>query len=222
MESLVRWRHPLSAVLTGLLCAVTLIVWRSAPSPHMALKDKEVMHVALIAPPSPPKPVPPQPVPPRPQPPKPPKRVVHRAPPKPAPVKHAKMPEPAPVETAPPQPSAPAPAAPVQTAAPPVDPAASLEAEYIAKTRAEVERVKRYPMSKDARLMRPAGTVTVVFTLGRSGKLLAATVETSAGSILDRQALVTLHWAEFPPFPPGAWPGQAQHRFRVDINFKPS
>ncbi|MDE3114145.1 MAG: TonB family protein [Pseudomonadota bacterium] len=213
MEALAQWRHPVALFLTGVFCLAAFLALH-AHRARIRPAETEVMRISLIAVPSPPEPVV-IPQPPQPQPPKAPKQ--QRPQPQPM-VAHARMPEP--VAPAPPQPTPPA--VPPSPPVPAVSQAVSLEADYIARTRAEVERVKRYPMSKDARLERPAGTVTVVFTLARSGALLDAAIEAEAGSILDRQALVTVRKAAFAPFPPGAWPNEAQHRFRVDIKFAPS
>lgn len=222
LEALAYWRHPLATLATAILA--TLFALRLlAPAPAEAPADNIVMHVSLTAPPAPPKIV--EPTPPAPPKPQPQKEVQHTATRSPV-VNNPKMPEAAADST--PKPTTqeaqtpPAPPAPVSPPAPPQVNNASLEAGYEARCLEQVEHVKRYPMSKDARLLRPEGTVTVVFVLNREGTLQSQEVETSAGSILDEQAQSTVRRAQCGTFPQGAWPKESQHRFRVKINFTPS
>jgi len=212
MDRSFSWRHTLAFLIT-IVSAV--LIWNGT---HLVLTEADrtphtpLMHVSL-AKPSPPAPQPPKVVP------KPPKPVVQK-----------QVASRAPLETSPHAIGPPVSNAPVtnQNASPPSPPAPaapsenlSLQNTYLIAVRGAVEEQKRYPMSKDARLQQPSGTVTVWFVIGRSGELVDSGVEQSAGSILDRAAIESVKRASFPPFPAGAWPSESQHRFTVDLNFHP-
>lgn len=214
MEGRISWRHTLALIVT---LTSAWLIWTGT---HLVLTEPDrikhmpVMHVSLARPPAPP--APPKVVP------KPPKPVVQKA------VAARK-----PLETSPhaigPPPATNAPvAAQNASSAPPAPPAPpapaenlSLQNTYLATARAAIEEEKRYPMSKDARLQQPSGTVTVWFVLNRSGELQDAGVVQSAGSILDRAATESVKRASFPPFPASAWPNEQQHRFTADLYFHP-
>lgn len=107
---------------------------------------------------------------------------------------------------APPQPAAPAPV--------------NVEATYVAKLRAYLESIKRYPTTREARSMRPQGSVRVWIELEREGTLHAAGIDASSGSmILDAAALATVRQGNYPPFPVQSWSGQATHRFEVTLEY---
>jgi len=188
---------------------------------HLVLSEADktphtpVMHVSLARPPAPPAPTPPKVVP---KPPKPvvQKRVASRTPRENSPHGTAPPASNAPVSNKDASPTPPAPPAPP---APSED--MSAQNTYFVAVRAAVEEQKRYPDSKDARLQQPSGTVIVWFTLDRTGQLLDSGIEQSAGSILDRAARDSVRRATFPPFPSGAWPGESQHRFSVDLKLHP-
>ncbi len=94
------------------------------------------------------------------------------------------------------------------------------ETRYVANIRAYLQSTKRYPTGREVSLLRPTGTTVVRFTVRRSGGLLDAEVETSAGNmLLDRAALTAVRRGVYPPFPDDAWPGKTQHRFTVDLDF---
>lgn len=174
-------------------------------------------------PPEPPKPEPPKPEPPRPEPPKPaPPRPSTPQPPTPAPVEAATA-APSAV-SAPPAPATP-PAPPVEAPPPPPAPAAAkpnAEADYVAKVRSYLNSVKRYPTGREASLQKPRGTARIWFVLARNGELKDADIEQSSDSILlDRAALSSVKRASYQPFPDEAWPGEAQHRFTVDMDYIP-
>lgn len=162
----------------------------------------------------PPPPPPPKPAP-RPKPVSPPQQVFWHDPPKPAP--------PAPS-------AAPPAAAPTQTAAlpvpmpPPAPPAsAGIEAGFIGQLHTYLNSIKRYPNSKEARLLRPVGAVEVRFTLTRAGDVTdVVVVHGSGSSILDQQARATVHSGHFPIFPLDAWAGQPQHEFTTILEFDPA
>ncbi|WP_244216337.1 energy transducer TonB [Herbaspirillum rubrisubalbicans] len=123
----------------------------------------------------------------------------------------------------------PAPAAPVPTpvspAPPPVPPAPkpNVEAEFIARVRAYLNAVKRYPTGREASLQRPEGTVKVWFVLNRDGSVVDVGIEQSSNSmLLDQAARRSVGMGRFPSFPEQFQPGQPTHRFVVDLEFKPS
>jgi periplasmic protein TonB len=183
------------------------------PAPEMTLTIEDAPPPPVVQPPPPPPPV----VQPPPEPPPPPK-VVPRIPQmpviKPPPVvKQLPKPQepPPPVVEAPPPPPPPPPAA---------SPAASIEAEFIAKLRAYITSITRYPNSNDARLMKPSGSVIVDFTLSRGGAISNVAVEHSSGSqILDRQALLVVRGGTYPGLPSEAWAAETTHNFVVTVKF---
>ncbi|MDQ6685634.1 MAG: energy transducer TonB, partial [Pseudomonadota bacterium] len=80
--------------------------------------------------------------------------------------------------------------------------------------------IKRYPSSREARQLRPTGTVRVWIEIDRSGKMLDAGVDTSSNSpILDQEALKTARSGRYPPFPEGAFAGLTFRRFVVAIEY---
>jgi periplasmic protein TonB len=216
MEEHLSWRHALALFVT---LTSAWLIWHGTrlilTEPSRA-RHLPLMHVSLASPPAPPAPVLPKVVP---KPPKPvvPKQVATRTPIQTSP--HAIGPPVvnAPVTSqnvAPSPPSPPAPAAPAENL--------SLESTYLASARAAIEQEKRYPMSKDARLQQPSGTVTVWFVLNRAGELQDIGIAGSAGSILDRAAIESVRRTTFAPFPTELWPRDSQHRFIVYLRFVPS
>ncbi len=215
MEEYFSWRYALALLVT---IASAWLIWNGT---HLVLTEPDrlhqapVIHVSLAHPPAPPAPVPPKVVP------KPPKPVADKAGRDP----HAggnlrtcdrdRLSRPnAPVSTtasaSPPSP--PAPPAPVGNV--------SLQSTYISSVHAAIEQQKRYPMSKEARLQQPSGTATVWFVLNRAGELQESGIEESAGGILDRAALESVHRATYPPFPATTWPGEEQHQLhRSELHF---
>ena len=191
----------------------------------------EPMPVAPSAPPAPMTPVQPTP----------------KMAPTPTPVQKAPTPTPTPVATPTPTPTpspspAPAPApspapavaaapahpAPVAVPAPapaqprPVASSRNLEDKYSAQVIAYLHSIKRYPTSRDARQLRPAGTVTLWLEIDRAGQLMDTGVESSSGSmVLDQQALRTVRSGRYPVFPQEAYQGQNQHRFLVQLEYVP-
>jgi protein TonB len=207
------WRHVLAFLVT--IVAVWLI-WsgtRLVLTEPVHKPQPNLMHISLASPPAPV--VPPKVTP------KPPKPVASKTPSQRTPVETpSHTPGPPVVENAPVSAQASAPPAP---AAPPAQPpdSAAVNSSYAARVRAAIEAQKHYPMSKDARLEQPRGTVGVWVELTRDGTIVDAGIEESAGSILDRQALETVRRATYPPFPAGAYPGQSQQRFAASLNFIP-
>jgi protein TonB len=213
MENSFSWRHVLALLVTLtsawlIWTGTRLVLTEPDRTPHVP-----VMHVSLAkpaAPPAPPKVVP--------KPPKPivQKQVASRRPIETSP--HAIGP---PVTNAPVNnqnvssspPSPPAPAAPAENM--------SLESAYEASVNAAIQEQKRYPMSKEARLAQPSGTAVLWVTLNRAGELQDAVIAESAGSILDRAAIETVHRTTYPPFPASVWPNDSKARLKVAIHFSP-
>jgi protein TonB len=114
----------------------------------------------------------------------------------------------------------------VQAAPPPPTPQAAAPAVkpedvYLSQLRSYVNSIKRYPTSREARQLRPQGTVRVWVELDRAGQLLGTGVEASSGSLLlDNEALRTLRNGRFPPFPPEAFAGQGSHRFVMSVEYQ--
>lgn len=133
---------------------------------------------------------------------------------------------PAPVapSTSPPEP------APVLPPLPPPPPRVSAGAAarnpdevYLGDLRTYLNSIKRYPTSREARQLRPQGTVKLWIEIDRAGQLLGAGVETSAGTLLlDNEALRTVRNGRFPAFPDAAFAGQPSRRFVVPIEYLPA
>ena len=150
---------------------------------------------------------------------------VTATPPTPAPTapnEPAKVEAPRPVQAAPavtPQPAA-EPAKPLPP--PPAPSSAAVENAYVLSVRALLNANKRYPTGREASLQRPSGKAVVWFVLNRSGTLQDADIDDTSNSILlDNAALSTVRRTSYTPLPEGSWPGQAQHRFTVTLDFFP-
>lgn len=120
------------------------------------------------------------------------------------------------------------PAGPIHAAAegppspPPADPAAGIEARYVGELRTYLDSVKRYPNSKEARLLHPAGAAEVRFTLDRTGDVSDVVIARSSNSlVLDQEALATVRGGTYKKFPEGAWTGESRHVFTITIQFTP-
>jgi|GEM_PF-1678178 len=169
-------------------------------------------------PPEPPPPPPPPDAPPTIEPPPPPRPV---APPRPRPPVPAR---PGPATPAPTTPTeaatAPAPVA-VRPAAPPVS--AGIEASFVGQLNAYIKTITRYPTSKEARLLRPMGSVEVVFTLSRDGAVRdVALIKPSGYGMLNQQALSIVRSGSYPRIPDNAWANAPEHRFTVTVEFQPT
>jgi outer membrane biosynthesis protein TonB len=154
----------------------------------------------------------------------------HVEPPKPLPhAAAARRPAPAPVAApmtiaadAAPQPDAPM-MLPAEAAAPP--PAAShasVEAQYAAALRENVDARTEVPKTAEYRLLKPSGAPQVCFTLDRGGgnPRDVAVKHRSGSTILDTQALRIVAAGHYPPFPEAAFPGEQRHVFVVTIEFR--
>lgn len=191
----------------------------------------EIIDIAEIppppAPPAPPEPKPEQ----KPEPKQEPKsepKPEPRPEPKPEPTRTPSA-EPAPVaatQTAPapaaqqtPQPERP----PQPQSQPQPAPQRNVEAEYIGRLRAYLNSIKRYPTGRAASLQRPRGTVKVWFVLRRDGSLVDVGIENSSNSmLLDEAARKTITLASPQAFPEEFRPGEATHRFTVELEFMPA
>ena len=91
-------------------------------------------------------------------------------------------------------------------------------ATYEASLRAYLERIKRYPTSREARQTRPRGVVKVWLELDRTGRLLDSGLTGSSGSnLLDGEALRTIRSGTYPAFPEGEYQGESRHRFTAEL-----
>jgi TonB family protein len=114
-----------------------------------------------------------------------------------------------------------------QTASTPASPpnqviqqAVALAAKYESILKAYLEKIKRYPSSREARLARPEGIVRVWLELSRTGELIAVGIMESSGfNVLDSETLKTIKSGSFPVFPDGAFIGEATHKFIANMNY---
>jgi outer membrane biosynthesis protein TonB len=112
---------------------------------------------------------------------------------------------------------------PAEAAAPPPAPShASVEAEYAAALRANVDARTEVPKTAEYRLLKPSGAPQVCFTLDRGGgnPSNVAVKRRSGSTILDTQALRIVADGRYPPFPEAAFPGEQRHVFVVTIEFR--
>ncbi|WP_232310897.1 energy transducer TonB [Herbaspirillum autotrophicum] len=97
------------------------------------------------------------------------------------------------------------------------------EAEYVARLRAHLNSIKRYPTGREASLQRPQGKVRVWFVLKRDGALVDAGIEESSNSmLLDDAARKTINRSNFSGFPESSWAGENTHRFTAELEFIPA
>ncbi|WP_108648342.1 TonB family protein [Polynucleobacter rarus] len=98
--------------------------------------------------------------------------------------------------------------------------AISIAAKYESILKAYLEKIKRYPSSREARLARPEGIVKVWLELSRTGELIAVGILESSGfNLLDSETLKTIKSGSFPAFPDGAFLGEATHKFIANMNY---
>jgi protein TonB len=92
---------------------------------------------------------------------------------------------------------------------------------YTAKIQSYLNSIKRYPTGREASVSHPEGKVRVWFILKRDGTIVDAGIEDSSNSILlDNAGLATLKRGTLPAFE-SAFGSEEQHRFTVDLDFKP-
>ena len=118
--------------------------------------------------------------------------------------------------------------APDSPPAPPNDPppspktanSGSLDAQYAATLRTNIDSRTNAPSSAEYRLLKPHGEVRVSFTLDRSGSMLESQVARSSGStLLDRHALSIVQAGRYPPFPGDAFRDETHHTFLITLEF---
>jgi len=110
---------------------------------------------------------------------------------------------------------------PLAAVPPPAAAAGALSAGYESQLITLLERNKRYPTGREARLTRPRGIVRVWLELSRAGQLQGTGIEQSSGSnLLDQQTLATVRGLSYPPFPEQAFAGMATHRFVVNLSYE--
>jgi TonB family protein len=98
---------------------------------------------------------------------------------------------------------------------------ASIEAEYAAALRKNVDERTEVPGTAEYRLLKPSGAAMVCFTLDRGGNPSEVAVKRPSGSkILDTQAARIVASGHYPPFPEGSFPGELRHVFIVTIEFR--
>jgi protein TonB len=98
--------------------------------------------------------------------------------------------------------------------------AISIAARYESILKAYLEKIKRYPSSREARLARPEGVVKLWLELSRTGELVAVGILESSGfNLLDSETLKTIKSGSFPAFPDGAFLGEATHKFIANMNY---
>jgi len=93
------------------------------------------------------------------------------------------------------------------------------EKEFDVAVRDSLVAARRYPALKDVNRPAPQGKATVVFGIGRDGKVTdAAVVESSRNRQLDAAALAMVRRAPHRPIPVEAI-GETSRRYLVTINF---
>lgn len=99
---------------------------------------------------------------------------------------------------------------------------AALESGYVGQLRAYYRSISKYPNSKEARTLKPHGSVVVRFTLTRSGEVRDVAVEQpSPVMLLNQQALTTVRNGTPPHMPDQTWANAAEHVFTVTLDYEP-
>ncbi len=197
------------------------MIVRQENEPHEAAMNSPPLQLELAPEPAPPAPRVPDP--PAKEPPKP--RTVHKKEPARPAAAPASLPLMAETSDAPPdsevatppqEPDSPAPAAAPDRAA-----AGTLEAQYAATLRTNIDARTVVPDSVEYRLRRPRGETRVNFALDRAGTVLEARIARTSGSdLLDRQAVSIVKSGRYPPFPDAAFHGESRHSFLVTLEFR--
>jgi periplasmic protein TonB len=144
------------------------------------------------------------------------------------PVRHrqtvaAAAPQPVSVPETPPE--SPAPAAATAPAEPQTAPAVAGPADpdlaYQLALLANIKERTCTPDTAEYRLMRPAGTAFVGFTVDREGAVSGVRLQASSGStILDKQAYAIVSGGHYPRMPSNVYAGEAGHLFHVEVEFR--
>jgi periplasmic protein TonB len=200
------------------LAVITAVVVEQKSAPHPTTMNNPAIQIELASTPEPPAPRVPDP--PAPQPPKP--RPVKKKEPAPRQEVPASLPlmaetaeTPFVSDPAPPQDAeSEAPAAPDKAAA------GTIEAQYAATLRTNIDARTVVPNSVEYRLRKPKGETRVNFILDREGAVMAVNVaRTSGWDILDRQAVSIVRQGRYPPFPQAAFRDESRHSFIVTLEF---
>jgi protein TonB len=104
---------------------------------------------------------------------------------------------------------------------PPVGaPSGTIDVQYAATLRSNIDSRTVTPTSAEYRLLKPHGEVRVNFTLDRSGMMLSSELARSSGSsLLDHHALEIVRTGRYPPFPGDAFQGESRHSFLITLEF---
>jgi protein TonB len=210
--------HALALLFT--IAVIAAAVVREENAPHETAMSNPAIQLELApdpAPPAPRMPDPPAPPPAKPRPVRKKEPAQHEVAPASLPLMAETAETPAVNEsTNPPQDAeSEAPAAPERASA------GTLEAQYAATLRTNIDARTVVPDSIEYRLRRPRGETRVSFTLDREGSVLEARVaHTSGWDILDRHAVGIVKAGRYPPFPQAAFRGEARHSFLVTLEFR--
>ena len=202
------------------IAVVAAAIVRQENVPHETPMNNPAIQVELAPDPDPPAPR--EPDPPVPQPPKP--RLVHKKEPAPHEAAPASLPLMAEAAETPPVNdllTPPQEAASEAQAASARATAGTLEAQYAATLRTNIDARTVVPDSVEYRLRRPRGETRVSFALNREGSVLDAKIAHTSGSdILDRQAVSIVKAGRYPPFPQAAFRDESRHSFLVTLEFR--
>ena len=209
--------HTLALLFTAAVIAAAIVDVKY--DPQEAAMNNPAIQVELAPDPAPPAPRVPDP--PAPQPPKP--RPVHKKDPVHQQTAPASLPLMAETAETPAVNEAPAASQDSESeapAAPSREAAGTIESQYAATLRTNIDARTVVPNSVEYRLRRPKGETRVNFILDRAGSVLAADVARTSGSdVLDRQAVNIVKTGRYPPFPQTAFNGEPRHSFLVTLEF---
>jgi protein TonB len=105
-------------------------------------------------------------------------------------------------------------------APPPVKVQPAFESNYVSELKAYLEKIKKYPSSREARLTHPQGTVVLSLLIARNGQLQdIRVVGTSHSNLLDGEAVKTIKAGSLPAFPEQAYAGESSHEFKVNMEY---
>lgn len=119
-----------------------------------------------------------------------------------------------------------APSRPSQSLASPAVPSpdlrrVDLDSDFENKIRSVIESAKRYPTGREASLQKPQGVVVACVVLQRDGSMQEMKVQKSSSyPILDNAAKRLLANLHYPAMPADIFPGQANHAFCVNLDYK--
>jgi TonB family protein len=202
--------HTLALVVTAGIGSLLLIAQHSAMPLSQAASQS--IEVALAPEPSPPEPQPPVPEPPkvaRPM-------AHHEKQPAAAPLMAAEVSTPTEFSSAQESPENPV----VEVVPPASAPSGTIEAQYAATLRSNIDSRTAVPSSAEYRLLKPHGEVRVNFILDRSGSVISLElVRGSGSSMLDHHALEIVRNGRYPPFPEVAFQGESRHSFLITLEF---